>query len=76
MELLPSESVTDVWSLADIGLGVYVAWPISPRHNISGKALFGRRFFGSLELQAAYDTEYQMPDEEGNVKLLGDALTI
>ena len=77
MKLLQSESVTDVWSMADVGLGVYVAWPINAHHNINVKAMYGRRFFGSLVLQAAYDTGYHFSEDENeSVSILGDALSV
>lgn len=54
-----SSSASDVWSVADVGVGVYGAYPINSRHNIGGKVLYGRRFFGSLDLQAVYDINYK-----------------
>lgn len=76
-KLLYSTSVTDVWSMADIGVGVYVAWPISSRHNISAKALYGRRFFGSLEFQSEYDIPITIEGMENEyIPILGDNLYI
>ncbi len=76
--LTNSSSVSDVWSLVDVNLGIYGAWPITPRHNIGVKALYGRRFFGKLDLMAAYDTQYVngKTGETVNVTKYGDALYI
>ena len=73
-----SSSVSDVWSLVDVNLGVYAAWPINPRHNLNFKALYGRRFFGSLDLMAAYDTRFvnQKTGESRDVTSYGDAMYI
>lgn len=73
-----SASISDVWSLADISAGPYFAWPISPKHNIGVKALFGRRFFGKMDFTAAYDQNWQnkTTGENVNVTMYGDNLTI
>ena len=73
-----SASVSDVWSLVDINAGLYLAWPISPKHNLGMKALYGRRFFGSLNLVAAFDQLYldTRTDATTSVTMYGDALKI
>ena len=73
-----SASVSDVWSLVDINAGIYLAWPISPKHNLGMKALYGRRFFGTLDLIAASDQLYlnTQTNETASVTMYGDALWI
>lgn len=73
-----SASVSDVWSLVDINAGLYLAWPISPKHNLGMKALYGRRFFGKLDLIAASDKLYlnTQTNETASVTMYGDALWI
>ena len=73
-----SASVSEVWSLVDIGAGLYLAWPFSPKQNIGIKALYGRRFFGSLNLIAASDQVYlnTQTNEEAAVTMYGDAMKI
>ena len=73
-----SASVSEVWSLVDIGAGLYLAWPFSPKQNIGIKALYGRRFFGSLNLIAASDQIYlnTQTNEEAAVTMYGDAMKI
>ena len=73
-----SSSVSDVWSLVDVGAGIYLSWPISPKHNAGFKALYGRRFFSALDLMAAYDAQYlnTVTNEVANVTMYGDALYI
>ena len=73
-----SASVSEVWSLVDIGAGLYLAWPFSPKQNIGIKALYGRRFFGSLNLIAASDRVYlnTQTNEEAAVTMYGDAMKI
>ncbi|MBQ0073086.1 MAG: phosphatase PAP2 family protein [Prevotella sp.] len=78
MKLLPSNSITDTWSLVDINAGVYGAWPITPRHNVGAKVMYGRRFYGALDMQAAYDVNYQNVNtgEVANAVMYGDNLYI
>lgn len=73
-----SASVTEVWSLVDISAGLYLAWPFSPKQNIGIKALYGRRFFGSLNLIAASDRIYlnTQTNEQVAVTMYGDAMKI
>jgi hypothetical protein len=73
-----SASVTDVWSLVDVSGGLYLALPFSPKHNVGIKALYGRRFFGSLNLIAAWDQTYlnTQTNETTAVTMYGDALKI
>ena len=73
-----SASVTDVWSLVDVSGGLYLALPFSPKHNVGIKALYGRRFFGSLNLIAAWDQTYlnTKTNETTAVTMYGDALKI
>lgn len=56
-------SAGDVWSVADIGLGVYGSYPITPRQSIGAKVLYGRRFYGELDLQASYEVNYRVSGE-------------
>jgi hypothetical protein len=49
---------TDVWFLVDASAGLYLALPFSPKQNIGIKALYGRRFFGSLNLIATWNQAY------------------
>lgn len=73
-----SSSVTDVWSLVDASAGLYLSYPLSHRHNVGVKALYGRRFFGKLDFTAAYNREYKnsATGETANVELYGDDLII
>ena len=73
-----SASVTDVWSLVDVSGGLYLAFPFSAKQNIGIKALYGRRFFGSLNLIAAWDQTYlnTQTNETTAVTMYGDALKI
>lgn len=73
-----SASVSDVWSLVDVGAGLYLSWPISPKHNVGFKTLYGRRFFSALNLIAAYDAQYLNTENNQitNVTMYGDALYI
>ena len=50
-----SASASDVWAIADASTGIYLSLPFSAKHNVGVKALYGRRFFGELDLTAAYD---------------------
>lgn len=71
-------SVSEVWSLVDISAGLYLAWPFSPKQNIGIKALYGRRFFGSLNLIAAADQPYlnTKTNEVVAITMYGDAMKI
>lgn len=73
-----SASVSEVWSLVDISAGLYLAWPFSPKQNIGIKALYGRRFFGSLNLIAAADQPYlnTKTNEVVAITMYGDAMKI
>lgn len=73
-----SASVTDVWSLVDASAGLYCAWPISPKHNIGAKFLYGRRFFGTMDFAAAYDQQWKNKEtgEIRNVTMYGDNLSV
>lgn len=73
-----SNSVSEVWSIVDASIGVYGSLPINKRHNIGVKALYGRRFFSSLDLLAAYDMDFvnNVTGETGNVTMYGDNLYI
>lgn len=51
--LMMETKANDVLAVTDIGAGVYAAWPISSRHNVGMKLLYGRRFFGSMDFQPA-----------------------
>ena len=76
--LANSNSVSDVWSVADLNGGLFAALPLGPHHNIGLKALYGRRFFSSLDLVSAYDAEYrnQTTNETINATIYGDNLWI
>lgn len=78
LRLLPSNSASDVWSIADASAGVYLAWPISSKHNVNFKALYGRRFFGELDLTAKSDLKLidQVTGEELYSEVNGDNLYI
>lgn len=71
-----SASVSDVWSLADASAGIYLSLPFSARHNVGIKALYGRRFFGSLDFTAAYDAVIRntTTGETQTVTLYGDSM--
>ncbi len=73
-----SASVSEVWSLVDISAGLYLALPFSAKQNIGIKALYGRRFFGSLNLIAAWDQHYinTNTNETVAVTMYGDAMKI
>lgn len=45
------QGLGDVWTTGDIAAGIYTALPISPRHNLGGKLLYGRRFYGDMALE-------------------------
>ncbi len=71
-------AAADVWSIADIGIGVYGSLPLTPRHSIGGKVLYGRRFYGSLDLQASYDLSFRVKGdtEVYTENMAGDDLEI
>ena len=71
-------AAADVWSIADIGVGVYGSLPITPRHSIGAKLLYGRRFYGALDLQASYDINYRLKGEAdvNTTTMYGDDLEI
>ncbi len=71
-------AAADVWSIADIGIGVYGSLPLTPRHSIGGKVLYGRRFYGSLDLQASYDLSFSVKGdtEVYTENMAGDDLEI
>lgn len=73
-----SASASDVWSMVDLGLGAYLSWPLSKQHNVGMKVLYGRRFFGKLDFNAAYDEEWKNKEtgETQNITMFGDNLTI
>lgn len=73
-----SASVSEVWSLVDISAGLYLALPFSAKQNIGIKALYGRRFFGSLNLIAAWGQHYinTNTNETVAVTMYGDAMKI
>lgn len=76
MIALESSSVSDVWSIVDANIGLYFNIPLAKRHNIGLKALYGRKFFSSLDLVAAYDANIKntQTGETANVTMYGDNL--
>ena len=75
----PTNSATDVWSIADFGVGIYGSLPINSRHNVGVKAMYGRRFFGELDMMAVNDCQYYYPDAPDvllNSERYGDDLWI
>ncbi len=73
-----SNSVSDVWSVVDANGGIYAAFPINSHNNVGIKAMYGRRFFGELDLCAAYDNTYKDPstEEDLHYTIYGDNLYI
>ena len=62
MNAIPgSNSATDVWSTADWSAGLHVALPLTYRQNIGAKALFGHRYYGSLDFSGVYDRSVKDP---------------
>lgn len=78
MEAYPSNAVSDVWSLVDVGAGVYFSLPLNPRNNLGFKVLYGRRFFGDIDLYAVHDAQYldKQTGETLNTPIYGDNLFI
>lgn len=76
MKIANSGSVSEVWSIVDAGIGIFGGLPISKHHNIGAKLLYGRRFFGELDLSAAYDAVYSDGTNSVVATTYGDNLWI
>ena len=68
-----SSSVSDVWAMVDADAGLYFAHTFNARHRIDMKALYGRKFFGKIDLVSTY---YSDNPALQNKTIYGDELDI